>query len=282
MPSACSICASIWRASSVNSTSPSATLAPSSKCTCRMVVSTRDFSATLEIGVTVPIESTSTGTGLRSALATSTEMTRGRWGPCALAPLPVQEARVRKAASAAMPSTAATNIRLRFFIAFQVSRSGRTGTARSPALEGDICAFSKRLSQPCPPWYAIKPKISDAWDLFDAYCFVERQLGPATDRASLNLAEGLRASHRLSAGDQMPRRGIPAGGDRGARLQRGYPRPESVQWRRAAFQAAVRRDQIGARRRSRGHPCAISGRRGDTEDGRAPRGVPVSAQREPA
>jgi len=44
-------------------------LAPSSKWTETMVVSTRDFSATLEIGVTVPIESTSTGTGLRSALA---------------------------------------------------------------------------------------------------------------------------------------------------------------------------------------------------------------------
>ena len=46
-----------------------------------MVVSTRDFSATLEIGVTVPIESTSTGTGLRSAFASSTEITRGALRP---------------------------------------------------------------------------------------------------------------------------------------------------------------------------------------------------------
>ncbi len=58
--------------SSVNSRSPSFTLAPSSKCTATMVVSSRDFSATLEIGVTMPMASTSTGTGLRSALASST------------------------------------------------------------------------------------------------------------------------------------------------------------------------------------------------------------------
>ena len=59
-----------------------------------MVVSTRDFSATLEIGVTVPIESTSTGTDLRSALASSTETMRGRCGPCALAVPPIHEERV--------------------------------------------------------------------------------------------------------------------------------------------------------------------------------------------
>ena len=50
-----------------------------------MVVSSRDFSATLEIGVTVPIASTSTGTDLRSAFASSTETIRGRCGACALA-----------------------------------------------------------------------------------------------------------------------------------------------------------------------------------------------------
>ena len=59
-----------------------------------MVVSTRDFSATLEIGVTVPIASTSTGTGLRSALASSTETMRGRCGPCALALPPIHDERV--------------------------------------------------------------------------------------------------------------------------------------------------------------------------------------------
>src|SRR5436190_1891020 len=116
MPSACSICASIWRASSVNSTSPSATLAPSSKCTRRMVVSSRDFSATLEIGVTVPMASTSTGTGLRSALAISTDMVRGRWGPWALALPPIHDDRVMKAAPATMPSAPAISIQFRFFI----------------------------------------------------------------------------------------------------------------------------------------------------------------------
>jgi len=62
------------------------------------------FSATLEIGVTVPIESTSTGTGLRSALASSTEVTRARCGACALAPPPVHDERVTKAARATMPN----------------------------------------------------------------------------------------------------------------------------------------------------------------------------------
>src|ERR1700692_3526031 len=88
-----------------------------------MVVSTRDFSATLEIGVTVPIESTSTGTGLRSALAKATEITRARGGPWALAPPPIHDERVTTAASAAMPSAPAKNTKLRFFITLHVSRS---------------------------------------------------------------------------------------------------------------------------------------------------------------
>src|SRR4029077_7815377 len=98
--------------------SPSATLAPSSKWTETMVVSTRDFSATVEIGVRVPIESPSTGTGLRSALASSTEITRARWGPCAFAPPPIQDERVAKAATATMPIAPAKMIKLRFFITF--------------------------------------------------------------------------------------------------------------------------------------------------------------------
>src|SRR5258708_28640720 len=107
-----------------------------------MVVSTRDFSATLEIGVTVPIESTSTGTGLRSALASSTEITRARCGPCALAPPPIHHARVAKVASAAMPSRPAKKIKLRFFIAFHVGRSAkRPGRSGILALDGDFCAL---------------------------------------------------------------------------------------------------------------------------------------------
>ncbi len=98
-----------------------------------MVVSTRDFSATLEIGVTVPIESTSTGTGLRSALASSTEITRARCGPWALAPPPVQDERVTKAARATMPSPPAKRIKLRFFITFYASRPATTGTIRFSA-----------------------------------------------------------------------------------------------------------------------------------------------------
>ena len=97
-----------------------------------MVVSSRDFSATLEIGVTVPIESTSTGTGLRSAFATSTEMTRGFCGPCALAPVPIHDERVTKAATSA-PTTqhASENHQITFF--HNISRqpvhkgSGRPG-----------------------------------------------------------------------------------------------------------------------------------------------------------
>ena len=94
-----------------------------------MVVSTRDFSATLEIGVTVPIESTSTGTCLRSALASSTETTRWRCcGAWALAPPPIHDARVKKAAPPAIASTPAKMIRFLFFITFHVSRSTMTGT----------------------------------------------------------------------------------------------------------------------------------------------------------
>src|SRR3979409_436525 len=94
-----------------------------------MVVSTRDFSATLEIGVTVPIESTSIGTGLRSALASSTEITRGRSGACARAPPPIHDDRVAKAARAAMPSTPPKKNKLRFFITFTSAGPRRTGAA---------------------------------------------------------------------------------------------------------------------------------------------------------
>src|SRR5438309_9533861 len=92
----------------------------------------RDFSATLEIGVTVPMESTSTGTGLRSAFATSTETTRGLCGPCALAPVPIQDERVTNAAaSAPTSSTPPQIIRLRLFMTSHVNRStsgaGRPG-----------------------------------------------------------------------------------------------------------------------------------------------------------
>src|SRR5439155_2851915 len=107
-----------------------------------IVVSTRDFSATLEIGVTVPIASTSTGTGLRSALASSTEITRARCGPCALAPPPVHDERVTKAASAAIASAPAKNIKLRFLITFHVGRSANT--PRRPGflpLDGGFCAL---------------------------------------------------------------------------------------------------------------------------------------------
>src|SRR5258708_1349104 len=140
MPSACSIWASIWRLSSVNNRSFSATLAPSSKCTDTMVVSTRDFSATLEIGVTVPIESTSTGTDLRSALASSTETRRGPCGPWAVAPLPIHDERVAKAATATMPMTPAKTIKLFFFIIFtSAARKGRDDGFRP--LDGDFCAL---------------------------------------------------------------------------------------------------------------------------------------------
>ena len=59
---------------------------------------------------------------------------------------------------------------------------------------------------------------------------------------------------------------FPAGADRGARLQCRHPWPEDLQRRRAAVQAAVRRNQIRARRRRRGRPRPVSGRRGDARN----------------
>ena len=88
-----------------------------------MVVSSRDFSATLEIGVTIPIASTSTGMDLRSALASSTETIRGLCGPWALLLPPIQEERVMKPAAAAMPTAPARSIKVRFFIIFHARQS---------------------------------------------------------------------------------------------------------------------------------------------------------------
>src|SRR3954469_2591965 len=104
-----------------------------------MVVSSRDLSATLEIGVTVPIESTSTGTGLRSALANSTETVRGRCGPCALAPVPIHE-RVAKKAAATAPTTSTPQInKVRLFITSHVNRSTRDrDDPVFPTLDGDL------------------------------------------------------------------------------------------------------------------------------------------------
>lgn len=88
-----------------------------------MVVSSRDFSATLEIGVTMPIASTSTGTDLRSALASSTETIRGRCGPWALLLPPIHEERVIKPAAVAMAMAPARSIKVRFFIFFHARQS---------------------------------------------------------------------------------------------------------------------------------------------------------------
>src|ERR1700709_719087 len=112
-----------------------------------MVVSMRDFSATLEIGVTIPIESTSTGTGLRSAVASSTETTRGRCGPWALAPVPIHDERVTNAAtSAPTTSTPPQIIKLRFFITSHVNRSTRDRDGPVfPTLDGDFCALCQWL-----------------------------------------------------------------------------------------------------------------------------------------
>src|SRR5437868_15302077 len=105
-----------------------------------MVVSSRDFSPTLEIVVTIPIASTSTGTGRRSALASSTAMVLGRCGPWALALLPIQEDRVIKAAPATMPSAPASKIQFRFFIVVTPHRSITPGTP-VPALDREFCAL---------------------------------------------------------------------------------------------------------------------------------------------
>src|SRR6185436_5244407 len=104
------------------------------------VVSSRDFSATLEIGVTMPMASTSIGTGFRSALAISTDMVRGRWGPWALALPPIHEDRVIKAAAAAMPSTPAIKIQFRFFIVLVCAGPERPDKRFLP-LDGEFCAL---------------------------------------------------------------------------------------------------------------------------------------------
>src|SRR5215470_4461795 len=74
---------------------------------------------------------------------------------------------------------------------------------------------------------------------FHAYCYVERQFDPAAARKPPDLAQGVLAGDRLPAGDQVHRRGLPAAGDRIARLQRRLPRPEDLQRRRPALQTAV-------------------------------------------
>ena len=156
-PSACSIWASIWRLSSVNSKSPSLTLAPSSKCTATMVVSSRDFSATLEIGVTIPIASTSTGTDLRSALASSTETIRGRCGPWALELPPIHEERVTKPAAARIAMAPTRSINVRFFIVFTLAGPSKGRNGLDPAPRRRLLRLiSKRLPQPCGTWYATE------------------------------------------------------------------------------------------------------------------------------
>src|SRR5215217_9127824 len=106
-----------------------------------MVVSSRDFSATLEIGVTIPIASTSTGMDLRSAFASSTETSRGRCGPWALLLPPIHEERVIKPAAAAMPTAPARSIKVRFFIIFHDRQSLKDWTVLLVPLDGDFCAL---------------------------------------------------------------------------------------------------------------------------------------------
>src|SRR5258707_11105069 len=207
MPSACSIWASIWRASRVNSRSPSLTLAPSSKWTETMVVSTRDFSATLEIGVTVPIESTSTGTGLRSALASSTEITRARCGPWALAPRPDKDGRVMKAARATSPTPPAKMIKLRFFITFHASRPAPPGRSGFLPCDGGICAlFLNGYHSPAMHGMPLKLNfVVTNPGPFHAYCHLERQFDQTAARPSADLAQGLCPRHCLPAGNQVRR-----------------------------------------------------------------------------
>ncbi len=73
--------------------------------------------------------------------------------------------------------------------------------------------------------YKIRLRHTDARKPH-AHSHLERELHPPADRPSGDLAEGDLAGHRLPAGDQVPGRGLPARADRGARLQRGHPRPE--------------------------------------------------------
>src|SRR6185312_5863347 len=106
-----------------------------------MVVSSRDFNATLEIGVTVPLASTSTGTDLRSALASSTETIRGRCGAWALLLPPIHEERVMKPAAVAMAMEPTTSIKVRFFIIFHARQPKKDRTVLLVPLDGDFRAL---------------------------------------------------------------------------------------------------------------------------------------------
>jgi hypothetical protein len=91
-----------------------------------MVVSIRDFKATLAIGETVPMASTSKGIDLRSALATCTATERPpRAGPCAwalVAPDSIQDERVAYPVAA----TAATRVTKMSKLFFMISHAGAT------------------------------------------------------------------------------------------------------------------------------------------------------------
>ena len=83
----------------------------------------------------------------------------------------------------------------------------------------------------------------------------------AADRKPGRLAARAAARHRLPAGDQVRGRRLPARGLRGARLQRGRPRPEDLQRRGDPLEIPVRRSDAPAARRSRRTTTPASSRR---------------------
>ena len=93
------------------------------------------------------------------------------------------------------------------------------------------------------------------------------------------LPEGGRARRDLPAGDQVPGRGVPARGDRGARLQRRDARAEDLQRRRHPVEASAGGRARPARRRER-RAIALSRSRHPLGLARAAAGEPLSAQRQ--
>src|SRR5690348_1044614 len=183
-----------------------------------MLVSTRAFSATLAIGVTVPSASRSTGTCLRSALATSTGTTRlaAPRADRAAAPSVVQKPRT-STATPIRASNATPKSHFRLVICY--SWSGlRSGPARTSPFSADFAIFGtaraailayKRPRPPIPAAghgkYVSRPDCSTPFRNAHAHCHLERQFGPPAARAPSGLAERAPAGHRLPAGDQVHR-----------------------------------------------------------------------------
>src|SRR3954449_11892497 len=121
-----------------------------------------------------------------------------------------------KAAVATMASAPANKIQFRFFIVLVCAGSERPGKPLLP-LDGEFCALFVN------GYHSLTvhgmPLLENVGLRFlHADSDLEREFGPAADRASAGLAERMRAGHRVPAGNQVRGRGLSAAGDRVAWL----------------------------------------------------------------